>query len=136
MPGAGLVHAHRRRAAHPRVSCQPAMFAGFMLPPWRQAPEAQGWFIIGCYRLGGTILEEDRPSTGEEEKKRIKCPHALKVQGRKGGGSGGSGLGVRHFPVWLQLSDQAPKDHQPPGLTAALCRPAQERCSPRGVKGW
>lgn len=48
---------------------------------------------------------------------------------------GGSGLGVGALSCVAAAGDQAPKDHRPPGLTAALCRPHRKDAARGVLKG-
>ena len=81
-----------------------AMLAGFMLPPMEAGPRGPGWFMNWLlYAWVGPIWKEEQTFNGRRRKKKNKMPHALKVQGRRGGGSGGSGLELGLFPVRLQL---------------------------------
>lgn len=70
-----------------------AMLAGFMLPPMEAGPRGPGWFMNWLlYAWVGPIWKEEQTFNGRrKKKKKNKMPHALKVQGGKGGEVGGSG---------------------------------------------
>lgn len=114
-----------------------AMFAGFMLPPMEAGPRGPGWFMNWLlYAWVGPIWKEEQTFNGRRrKKKKNKMPHALKVQGGKGGEVGDFGVGWGTLSCVAATGDQAPRGCQPPGLTAALCRPYRKDAAQEVLRG-